>query len=692
MLLLTVLTAALAAPLPLDRPADSPVRDARGVTGPDHVDVELLRPAEGFPRIYVQATMPDGETAVFLVDIGADISVVSEETATRLGLSIDRSWGMLSGLSGSTPMHRAVMPSLSFGDVTVHDIEMAVGVPGVSDQVGFMPVDGLLGNNVWGRFLLEVDYPADTLGLHAPGSVKMPRSASPMNFDGRHVYAPVQVHTRGTPAIVDTIIAQLDTGASGLTICAATGTPFAEGTTEGLETLRGIGASERLPPYRFLETTRRIPIDHLDYGGSKVAPPGASARWVDFADVQTPNCRAGMRALLGHEFMSDRRVLFDYAGGQLALTRSKRKPRHVNGHEVLYRDDLARWGADAADRALVRGKLLLGMEKENEAVGMLEAFAAWPEAPPEEAAEARTLLAQIARQKGDLSRSRSWLEGLGPGDLVDQNQIIATVNGLLFDDRSADALALAREGVAARPDSGDARVALADALLDAGDVEGAGSQLLEAAELEQYPDAHLLRRARVALAAGDRHGSMAHIRKLLQLYPFGGHLLWFYAQLLETDGDRSTFRADMNSAMSRLHPNNQPFDFLVAAHAILQDTEQTAAYRAQGLEEHCAPMPAGAAAENCRAWYDALAGIDLDKALSRIDAALAEQGERSDFLDTKAMVHLARREVDQAQQAALQAARMSPDDVYMLWQAERISDIAHPKPAPPATTAASESP
>lgn len=667
----------------------SPAVPRMGVDGPEHTTIDLIRPAEGFPRIYVQATLPDGESALFLVDTGADISVISEETAERLALPVDRSWGMLSGLSGNTPMHRSVLPSATFGDVTVHDIEVAVGVPGVSERVGFMPVDGLLGNNVWGRFLLEIDYPGAVMGLHAPGSVRLPRSASPMHFDGRHIFAPAVVTTEGGD-IVDTLIAQLDTGASGLTLCAATGLPFAERTTEGLETLRGIGASERIPPYRFLETTKRIPLQRLELGGATAKPPGASARWVDFEQLHTPTCRSGMRALLGQEYMASHRVLVDYAGGRLALTRSKRRKRVVNGHEVLYDQDVARYGPDATDRDLVRGRLLLGMEEELRATALLEAYAKNPDAPPEEAAEARMLLSALARQEGDLARSRRFLSDMSPADLVEQEQIIASVNGLLFDDRADEALALAEQAVAARGDEGDAYVALADALLAVGRPDDASAALLRAADLEQYPDAHLLRRARVALAAGDRHGAMAHVRKLLQHYPFGGHLLWFYAQLLETDGDRSTFRADMDHAMARLHPDARPFDFLVAANRILGDEAQTLAYREQGLAEHCAIMKAGPSAENCRAWYDALAGVDLDKALERIDHALAEEGDRSDFLDTKAMVHLARHEPEQAKSAALQAARMSPDDVYMLWQAERISDIADRDAAASVPAAAKE--
>jgi len=657
--------------------AGLPAHELPAPTGPDHQVVDLIKPSEGFPRIYVEATLPDGEPGLFLVDTGADISVLAESTAERLGLRIDRSWGMLSGLSGSTPMHRAVIDELVLGDVTVEEVEVAVGVPGVSDEVGFLPLDGLLGNNVWGRFALELDYPAAQMVLHAPGTLDVPdRKVAPLQFDGRHVFTRAVVTTEDRPATSAQMVVQVDTGASGLTLCSATGLPFAEHTTEGLETLRGIGASETLPPFRFLETTRRVELAHVELGGRKVSPEGASARWVDFDDLRRPTCRAGMRALLGQEYLEDYQVVFDYPGGRFALLRSRGKERTVNGHQVLLDRDRAEHGDDPS-RGLVRAKYLLGIEEDDAAIERLQTFVDEDQAPsPAAAAEARVLLAQLHRFQGDLDAAWQVIGDLTAGELVDQEQIVASVNGLLFEDRPDDALALARRAVDQRPGEGDAWVALADAQLAHDEHELAREALLEAARLEQYPDAHLLRRARVALASGDRYGSMAHIRRLLQLYPFGGHLLWFYALLLDGEADRDTFRADLDEAMGRLHPHNKPFDFLVAAHRILGDDQEMERYYELGQEAHCEPMPTGPSSDNCRAWYDALAGWHLDAALERIERSLEAEGDRSDFLDTAAMVHLARGDVGEALAAARQAARMSPDDVYMLWQAERIADIA----------------
>jgi hypothetical protein len=94
----------------------------------------------------------------------------------------------------------------------------------------------------------------------------------------------------------------------------------------------------------------------------------------------------------------------------------------------------------------------------------------------------------------------------------------------------------------------------------------------------------------------------------------------------------------------------------------------------QGAARDCHDLPqSDSSRDNCIAWYHALAGVDLDDALVRVDRALAKDGRRSDYLDTKAMVHLARGEGALAYEAALDAARLAPDDIYMLWQVERMA-------------------
>lgn len=684
--LTSVLLAPTASAAPATVPAGPPFRP---VTGPATVEVPILRPSEGYPRIYVQTVMPDGELGLFLVDTGADISVLSRATAERLGLHVEERQFAISGLSGSTWVGRSTIPSLGLGpegEQVVHDIDVAVGVRGMGDEVGFLPLDGLLGNNVWQHFVLEIDYPKNTLVLHEPDGVRRtrrpipdvwrvdkPARVAPMHFDGGHTYSPITLTTSGDAPVTATVITQVDTGAGGLKLCAATGAPFSEDVTEGLESIRGIGASETLPPHRFLEMTRRIPLESVILGGRRF-DVHTSAQWLDYDKLDRDECAAGMRALLGHEFLGRHRVIFDYGNHRMALLKSRGKPVPVNGHAVVLAQDLEKHGEHVPDRALFRAKLNIGAGNDEQAIALLQDLPAT--LPPEEQGEARVLLARLQRFNGNLDAAWAAIAPLGPAQLVDAEEIVGTVNGLLFEERADEAMELAEAAVAERPESGDAWVARADVRLFLGDTDGATEDLLEAARLEEYPDAHLLRRARVALARGDRYGAMAHVRKLLRLYPFGGEFLWFYAMLVETEPDAATFRADMDQAMSRLHPDTRPVDFRVAALHTVGDDERAQELMHQGIDELCNNAPEGSPDhDNCVAWFWSLAGVRGDESLRRIERALAETGERSDYLDTKAVVHLARGEFDAAAEAAWAAARLSPADVYMLWQAERIRDL-----------------
>ena len=355
----------------------------------------------------------------------------------------------------------------------------------------------------------------------------------------------------------------------------------------------------------------------------------------------------------------------------MALEKSKRKPRALNGHEVLLQQDFEASGDDPS-RALYRGRLLLGSGRTDEAMALLEKVTE----PDEAVAEASVLRAQVLRQRGQHTEAWQAVQSLSAGDLVDQRQIVATVIGLVMEGELDQAQKLAHQAIEQRPESGWAHVALSEVWLGRADVERASDELRAAADLEDYPEAHLLRRARVALAGGDRHAAIAHVRKLLQLYPGGGPYLWFYSMLVESEDEIEMFRADLDAAMHRLHPFTKPFDFLVGAHRVLEDQASVNRWLEEGLEAHCEPMRRHPNKDNCMAWYYAMAGMRPDAALRHIDQALEKTGERADFLDTKAMVHLSRGEFQQAETAANAAARLSPDDVYMLWQAERIAQIA----------------
>lgn len=657
------------------------------VDGPRSTEIDLLRAGPGGPRIYVQATLPDASLGLFLVDTGASITVLSEETAERLDLERQPDGLSVSGLGGAATVDHAVLPWLGLGEMHVPLVDVAVGVQGVPEYAGLMPLDGLIGNNVWSRFVLELDYPADLMVLHRPGTLPIRRSASPMHVarDTLHAHAVVEVATGGDGSDVEPLMVQLDTGASDLLIFGDRGGAFEDAFTEGVEYIRGVGGSPWLPLTAFLRTTRRIPLDWVELGGTRVDTE-FSARWAWF------DRPARLQPLAGHALFDGHRVIFDFPGRTFDLRPSHRKPRQLDGHDVLLAQDIARHG-DAPSRYLFRARLLLWL------AGQHSTRAAWEDNLRQATAlleahlrehgdaEARVILSEVRRQLGDEAGALAAISPMSAAEQVEEGQIVDTINTLCLTGDLDTATRLAEDALAAWPAVPDldedatryaatALVAYSDLTAWRGDISTAREALDHASRLVQNPDGMLMRRVRLALIDGDRLGAMALTRKLLHLDPTRGLTLWVYALLLEDPIEVEAFRVELEYAVARLHPEDRPLDFLVAAHSSTGDHEQARRFLDEGIRRDCDQQPTEATRDNCVAWYLALANERLDEALTRVERALAAEGDRSDFLDTRAVILALRRDWEAATEAARSAARLNPSDPYALWQLERIERLA----------------
>ncbi len=629
-------------------------REAPLDESPDRVVVDLLRAEPGGPRIYVQAAYPDGSTGIFLVDTGADVTLIREEVARRLGLGVRPDRGALIGLGGVTRMDLATLPSLRIGEAVIRDLEVAVGAPGLPRRAGAMLLDGLLGNDVWSRFTLELDYPSDTMVLHRPGAVERPASATPLLFDGHHLFTPVEIRTRHDRKTVHNVVLRLDTGAGGLALCGTVAEAFDVRWTEGVEPVLGLGGSSRRPYHQLHRRTRHLELASVRLAGKKLKKI-RSARWIGFESSK--GCPDGLRGLVGHELLAAHRVLIDYQNGWLHLGRSRRPRRRLDGHAVLLERELA--GDAPPERALYRATLALELDDERLAREELELAIEVDTTR----AEALILLARLERDPAD-ALARLLL--LDPSELVDHGAILLAVDAMFLLGQHEGAEDLAREATAARPDAAASWVALSDALLARERFDEANEALSRAIALE-HTDAYRLRQARLALAAGDRLGAMAQLRRMLHLYPMSGSTLWFYGQLVQTEDERETFLIDIETARAKLHPDEQPLDHLAAAYR-LADREPDAlrAWKA-GRRRDCRPLQDHAKA-NCLAWYDALVHVHPGRALRRIRRALHEAGPRADYLDTLAAVHRARGEEDDSLEALHRALALEPDALYLLWQ------------------------
>ncbi|MFH1463621.1 MAG: aspartyl protease family protein [Pseudomonadota bacterium] len=639
-----------------------PAGPALDTRGPHHVELDLLRESDSADKLYVMADLGLDAAVLFLVDTGASVSVVNEAVVQALGLTPSEGHGTIEGLGGVIAWRAVTLPRVRLGELTLVDLEAATGLTGVPTLGGGPEYQGILGNDVWHRFVLTVDYPAARLELDDPDTVSPPTGGVPMLFDGLHCYAPVRL-TSGP--ITEQALLAVDTGAHGLLLSGFAGEAFAARATDGEELVMGIGAGEDLPPTNFMRRTRRIPIDHIAMGGLS-AEVDVEAQWVNW-DGGARIGPSSMPGLVGHNVLDGHRVVFDFPHQRFAMLESAGPARTLDAHQILLDDDVRRHDDDV-ERGKYRARLLSWMDREDEAARALEGYLG---AHPEDAGAA-VFLARLDAFRGDLDAYWRRIEPLSPATLVEQGELVTVVNGLVERGEVERALALAEAAASAEPGEGFAQVALADAALAQGEFGRARRALAAANRLEESPDGHLLRRARLSLAEGDREGAQAYARRLLEIVPSSGFAIWFYQDLIQGPSEESTLRADLDTAMGRLHSDDRPMDFLAAAMVRLGDRAQADALMEAGRARDCDAMEQGPHRANCEAWYAAMGASDLDHALQLSLSATQAEPLRSDYLDTLAVVYWRRGQLAEALEASRRAWRLSPEDIYLAWQVGRL--------------------
>ena len=382
----------------------------------DHVEVDLLRSHPDSEKIYVQARLEDGGLGLFMVDTGAGISAITSELADRLGIQGQATGRSLQGLGGEAPLIQGRLATLQFKGLELKEIDVAVGVPGIPSHAGWMPIDGILGNNVWGQLVLGIDYPANVLEISRPGVRTLPEEAQDIYFDGRHVVVEtVVVAGGGEESIARTLRLELDTGARGLLLSGDSGQGFESIASEGEEPIFGVGASEDVPVSAFYRRTRRVPLQEIHLGGQHIADP-PDAVWINY-DGRGHLGPRDLTGLVGHHLLKNHHVLLDFQARKLLLLESEREPRPVNGHQTLLAQDRKRF-RNAKERGLFRAQMHLASDEYDLAKKELQRFLRKHPHHP----EAVSLLSRIHRADGNLDAYFQTLLSLEPKGLAEAGE------------------------------------------------------------------------------------------------------------------------------------------------------------------------------------------------------------------------------------------------------------------------------
>ncbi len=263
--------------------------------------VAAVIPIEVVNRLCLVSVVLDGRPARMVLDTGSQVTLVTREAASRLGLRGDP-WvsTTLRGAGGLLERHSnvAVRQAVA-GNVSLFQNRPGGGLslPVTSADLG--GADGLLGADVLQHFTLVIDIPGGRLVLLAAGSVGRGPGAVPLTLLGRDLLlAPVTLDGHRLVALVDTGSSTSLLTARGMV---RVGLAAAQTGADAVGELSGVGGRSVVVSHRF--SAFRV-------GGVTVRDPV-------FLMEAVPS--AAYDLVLGLDVLGRRRVVLSYGGLTLAF-------------------------------------------------------------------------------------------------------------------------------------------------------------------------------------------------------------------------------------------------------------------------------------------------------------------------------------------------------------------------------------
>lgn len=277
--------------------------DIAGAAGSVEVPFQLID-----NRIFVEVTINGRGPYQFGFDTGGE-NILDVQTARDLGLGLRGEGSQIGAGAAAQRSWRTDVALADVGGVRIHDHEyLVLDLQAIRDAIGFRRLDGLVGRELFQRFVVDIDFEASALTFIEPAGW------NPGKAGGRAV--PLSFVGGGIPAIYATIdgvrgVLAIDTGdRSSLTLFA----PFVE--RHGLRTKY----PRKISAFTGWGVGGPIPADvvrgnRLSFGG------------FDIAQVVTrmPTLKSGVFAStissgsIGNGVLKRFRATFDYRGKRLYL-------------------------------------------------------------------------------------------------------------------------------------------------------------------------------------------------------------------------------------------------------------------------------------------------------------------------------------------------------------------------------------
>ncbi|KPK77233.1 MAG: hypothetical protein AMJ89_02775, partial [candidate division Zixibacteria bacterium SM23_73] len=167
-------------------------KDYKFPPGKDFVEIPFVLNSN---HIHIPVTIGKAKPLNFILDSGAGMPVLDTETAKDLGLE---GGGKIEGRGvgeGTQEVNLITLSSIGLGDLVMDSVSAATISLSPLNKYEGMPVEGILGYDVFSRFVVKIDYENEKLTLYEPSSFKYDGKGEflPITLEGNHPHIKAKV-------------------------------------------------------------------------------------------------------------------------------------------------------------------------------------------------------------------------------------------------------------------------------------------------------------------------------------------------------------------------------------------------------------------------------------------------------------------------------------------------------------------
>lgn len=258
-------------------------------------------------HIYIPVAVGDSKPLNFVLDSGAGSPVVDTDVAKELGLVLVGKIAARGAGEGTQEANLMTLPSIKLGDLVIDSVSGATISLKFLNKYEGMAIQGILGYDVFSRFVVKIDYENQKLTLYEPSGFQYQGKGEsiPITLEGNHPHVNAIVDGEYEGNFV------VDCGARS---SLALHTPFVEKhdllakTGKKIDVLGGVGVGGKVMG----KATR---IKSIQIGGQKIAAPLtnlSSARAGAFSSESTDGN-------IGGGILKRFTVIFDYGNSRMIL-------------------------------------------------------------------------------------------------------------------------------------------------------------------------------------------------------------------------------------------------------------------------------------------------------------------------------------------------------------------------------------